>query len=264
VKPTRLLLLHPFGTNTRVWRQLIERLPPDFEVLAPTIAGHYGGPPVRGRLSLEYLADDIERQLDEAGWQDAHVVGNSLGGWLALELGQRGRARSVTAIAPAGGWKRWSLAELRIAAFFLTRMPIAFVAWPVVYRLLAVDWIRHIAVRDICYRGERIPLKDAQDTLRAVSRNRLFPGLAWAFVRDGSHAPVDGFTCPVRVLLCEHERVIPNPECSWRFRQSPTLTIETLPGVGHVPMLEDPDLVLAAIRRHIAEAEARPASAASG
>ena len=34
----------------------------------------------------------------------AHLVGNSLGGYVALRLAQRGRAASVVALAPAGGW----------------------------------------------------------------------------------------------------------------------------------------------------------------
>ena len=42
--------------------------------------------------------------MDELGIASAHVAGNSLGGWLALELGKTERARSVTALCPAGLW----------------------------------------------------------------------------------------------------------------------------------------------------------------
>ncbi len=42
--------------------------------------------------------------MDDAGMPTAHIVGNSLGGRLALQLAPRGRARSVVAFAPAGGW----------------------------------------------------------------------------------------------------------------------------------------------------------------
>ena len=38
--------------------------------------------------------------MDEAGFETAHIVGNSLGGYLALQLAARGRARSVVALAP--------------------------------------------------------------------------------------------------------------------------------------------------------------------
>ena len=42
--------------------------------------------------------------MDDAGFATAHLVGNSLGGYVALQLAARGRARSVVALAPAGGW----------------------------------------------------------------------------------------------------------------------------------------------------------------
>ena len=42
--------------------------------------------------------------MDDAGFETAHVAGNSLGGYVALQLAARGRARSVVALAPAGGW----------------------------------------------------------------------------------------------------------------------------------------------------------------
>jgi pimeloyl-ACP methyl ester carboxylesterase len=41
--------------------------------------------------------------MDEAGFETAHIAGNSLGGYLALQLAARGRARSVVALAPGGG-----------------------------------------------------------------------------------------------------------------------------------------------------------------
>ena len=45
-------------------------------------------------------ADAVEHTLDELGIDTTHIVGNSLGGWLAFELARRGRARSVVALSP--------------------------------------------------------------------------------------------------------------------------------------------------------------------
>jgi pimeloyl-ACP methyl ester carboxylesterase len=53
---------------------------------------------------VESIVDDVSRRLDEAGIESAHLVSNSLGGWLALELARRGRACSVLSFAPAGAW----------------------------------------------------------------------------------------------------------------------------------------------------------------
>ena len=74
------------------------------EVLAPTLPGHAGGPPLPGEVTIETILDALERALDKAGFTTAHIAGNSFGGYLALRLAARGRARSVVALAPAGGW----------------------------------------------------------------------------------------------------------------------------------------------------------------
>ena len=70
------------------------------------------------------LADHVEAQLDELGWGTAHIVGNSLGGWVAFELERRGRARTLTAIAPAGGWHRWSPVKYEIVGKFVAGLPV--------------------------------------------------------------------------------------------------------------------------------------------
>ena len=98
-----MLLLHPFMMSQSVWKDVAPQIAATgrYEVYAPTMPGHNGG--VKGRFFLDTaeLADDMERRMDELGWDTAHIVGNSLGGWVAFELERRGRARTRTGIAPA-------------------------------------------------------------------------------------------------------------------------------------------------------------------
>jgi pimeloyl-ACP methyl ester carboxylesterase len=122
-----ILLLHPFMMSSYVWKEVAPRLADTgrFEVFAPTMAGHNGGPHSRSWfLDTTTLANHVEAQLDELGWTTAHVVGNSLGGWVAFELERRGRARTLTAIAPAGGWHRWSPVKYEIVAKFVAGAPV--------------------------------------------------------------------------------------------------------------------------------------------
>ena len=101
---TPMVCLHGFIDTWRTWELVLPALERDHDVLAPTLAGHAGGPPIDGPVSEAVLADAVERAMDEAGFETAHIVGNSLGGYVALQLAARGRARSVVALAPAGGW----------------------------------------------------------------------------------------------------------------------------------------------------------------
>ncbi|SNR96140.1 Alpha/beta hydrolase family protein [Haloechinothrix alba] len=74
-------------------------------VYASTLPGHRGAAPLSSdrRPGVRGVTDAVERLLDDAGIERAHLVGNSLGGWVALELAERGRAQSVVeVIAPSG------------------------------------------------------------------------------------------------------------------------------------------------------------------
>jgi pimeloyl-ACP methyl ester carboxylesterase len=99
-----LVCLHGFMDTWRIWELVLPALERRHDVLAPTLLGHAGGPPLEGEVSDVLLADAVERAMDDAGFETAHIAGNSLGGFVALQLAARGRARSVVAFAPAGGW----------------------------------------------------------------------------------------------------------------------------------------------------------------
>ena len=101
---TPLLCVHGFTDTWRTWDLVLPALEREHDVLAPTLPGHAGGPPLEGEFSAATLPDALERAMDEAGFATAHIAGNSLGGFLALQLAARGRAESVVALAPAGGW----------------------------------------------------------------------------------------------------------------------------------------------------------------
>src|SRR5687767_10997424 len=99
-----LVLIHGIGHTWRGWRPMLPLLEPRFDVLAVDLPGFGHSAPLPAGVppTAETLADAVEREMDAAGFGTAHVAGNSLGGWIALVLGRRGRARSITAISPAG------------------------------------------------------------------------------------------------------------------------------------------------------------------
>ena len=97
-----------------------------FEVLAPTLAGHAGGPEFpdgTGRAD-EAIVDAVEAALDQAGWEAPAIAGNSLGGFVGLRLAERGRASSVVALAPAGGWVGGDPAMAETIRYFRAMAPL--------------------------------------------------------------------------------------------------------------------------------------------
>ena len=97
-----LLLLHGFGSTRQDFAAVVPRLAQDFEVLAVDLPGHGGSPMLSAVPTVKALADTVADDLDAHGLGRVHVLGNSLGGRIALELARRGRALSVVALAPSG------------------------------------------------------------------------------------------------------------------------------------------------------------------
>ena len=150
-------------------------------------------------MSVERLADAVESALDETGF-DPHVVGNSLGGWLALELARRGRARTVTAVSPAGAWRnpfdQRRVHTLLRAADVANRVPAR--RSPVSAAMVS-PLVRRAVLRGLMERGDRVALRDARGILRDAHACRVVPALLRAGRRTRSSPPRN---CPARSGSC--------------------------------------------------------------
>jgi pimeloyl-ACP methyl ester carboxylesterase len=243
-----VLLLHPFLISQLVWQGVAPRLADTgrYEVFAPTMAGHNGGPRAgTWFLSSSVLADHVERQLDELGWSTCHIVGNSLGGWVAFELERRGRARTVTGIAPAGGWTRWAPTKFEVIAKFISGMPFWAVARWVGPRALRLPFSRRLATLPVSASPDGVSDSELEAIVDDVAhcpayfqllvKSMLQPGLL-----ELAHTSV-----PAHLVLCENDRVFPGPRSHRYFKaQLPAGTrLTELDGVGHIPMFEAPQRV---------------------
>src|SRR3954469_21016611 len=152
-----MLLLHGFTATWRAWDLVLPSLERRHDVLAPTLPGHAGGPPLAGDVGAEPILGAVERAMDDAGFQTAHVVGNSLGGYLALRLAARGRARSVVALAPAGGWAPGDPSYEETMAVFTTMERALGDMAPNADAIMATDAGRRQATQFLAERYEHIP-----------------------------------------------------------------------------------------------------------
>ena len=253
-----VLLLHPFLISQVVWQTVAEQLADTgrYEVFAPTMAGHNGGP-YSGTwfLSSKVLADHIERQLDELGWNTAHIVGNSLGGWVAFELETRGRARTVTGIAPAGGWTRWTPGKYEVIAKFVGGMPLWALARLLGPRALRLPFSRRLTTLPISGTPEGLSEKEMVAVVDDVAHcPAYFQLLVKALLQPGL-AELAQTAVPTQLVLCEKDRVFPPPRYSTYFKNHlPEDTkVTTLDGLGHIPMFEAPGRITELITEFIDE-----------
>jgi pimeloyl-ACP methyl ester carboxylesterase len=248
-----LLLLHGFTGSWQHWRPLLGELAARYEVIAPTLAGHDGGRPLPPGMALNYASstDLLEAHLDELGLGTVHVVGNSMGGALALELAKRGRARTVVALAPGGGWNPGDGEAQRLGRFFARQLRLTRATAPRMGMILRRPGARRLALRDIMRHGELVPpaqaLALAISSLRCTVAEEVIAALA-VEREDLMLGDLDRITCPVRMATPRFDRILPPELHAPRFRREiPGVDAVTLPGCGHVPMWDDSELVIRTI-----------------
>ena len=239
-----LVLIHGFTATWRCWLPVLGLLVPRFEVIAPTLHGHDGGPvPPRAARSIADAADHFELLLDSLGVGTAHLAGNSMGGALALELAKRGRARSVVAISPGGGWEEGDRREVeRIIRLFKRTQSSARATVKHHERLLARPGFRRIGMRDIMARGHLVPAEEAVLMTRSSIRCSVVQDV-FTTLRDGSGRVVDldQVEVPTLVAWGDKDRLLPMGKHADRFRREiPGVRFEVMHGLGHTPMWDDP------------------------
>jgi pimeloyl-ACP methyl ester carboxylesterase len=237
-----LVCLHGFTDTWRTWELVLPELERHHEVLAPTLVGHAGGPPLEGEVSHALLADAVERAMDDAGFETAHIVGNSLGGYVALQLAARGRAESVVALAPAGGWAKGDESFKVTLGFFATMQGVLKAAAPHAEALVASPEGRRRVTEFIVANFEHIPAELLVHLIvGAASCDGALPMIEYA-IREGYSLDAEKITCPVRIVWGTDDKLLPWPSAAARFRTDwlPHADWVELEGIGHCPQLDVP------------------------
>jgi pimeloyl-ACP methyl ester carboxylesterase len=234
--------LHGFTDTWRTWELVLPVLERHHDVLAPTLLGHAGGPPVAGDVRDALLADGIERAMDEAGFATAHIVGSSLGGYVALQLAARGRAESVVALAAAGGWAESDESSTDTLGYSTTMQELLKAAAPHAEAIVATTEGRRRATQFITSNFEHIPAELlAHQMCGAANCDAAWPMIEHA-LREGWSLDAERITCPVRVVWGTDDKLLAWPSSAARFRNDwlPHADWVELEGVGHCPQLDIP------------------------
>ncbi|TDP38138.1 alpha/beta fold hydrolase [Nocardia ignorata] len=238
-----LVLLHGLTMSERAWAEVVPLLAPHHHVITPTLLGHRDGPkPTQRPTRVSHLVDDIEALLDTRGLHQVHLAGNSLGGWIAIELARRGRARSVCALSPAGFWEPRRASQTHGTSIIAREAATARLGRPLAPLGLWSPLIRRLALRNIATRGDRISSAQALDIVHDLTECPVTTDL---LSTDEYIAPLPDLPCPMTVAWAEHDRLLPlavNTPIA-RLRLSAQTHFRVLRGVGHVPMIDDPELV---------------------
>ncbi|MGW0194685.1 alpha/beta fold hydrolase [Nonomuraea sp. NPDC003201] len=235
-----LILIHGIGHHWQAWLPVLDRLAAARTVIALDLPGFGRSPglPEGVTYTAESLADAVESFCAVLGVREPHVAGNSLGGYIALELASRGVVRTATALSPAGFWSRPELLYCQS-----------------VLRALRAS-ARSIPARHTAKVAEN-PLLRAVSTgilvahparLSATAHVAAMQALAWASGFDETLESFAGLMppappkSPITIAWGEHDRLLLRRQAVRAARWSGQ-RVKLLKGCGHVPMSDDPDLV---------------------
>ena len=228
-----LLLIHPLGGELVVWEPVLDLLAAEHDTIAVDMPGFGGSPAFANGAppTPPALAASLAAFLDELGIERAHLAGNSLGGWVALELAKLGRARSVVTLSAAGFWAK----PLGPRPTPIRRIGRAVL--PLVPTLAKTARGRRALLRGNMVHPERVPPEDAARLVRAYITAPGYDAANTA-MRAAVFDGIEQISEPITLAWAERDRVVSRP------RSTPAgVRTVTLRGCGHVPTWDDPEQV---------------------
>jgi pimeloyl-ACP methyl ester carboxylesterase len=238
-----MLLLHGIGGSWRNFQTILPLLARSYDVLGVDMPGYGASPPLPAEIepSVPALADAVARELDRLGIDKAHILGNALGGFVALELARQGRALTVVALAPAGLSSRIVL-TYTVALLTWCRF-LARTCAPVADQVAGSRLMRWLTWRAFLRYPGRPPAEAIAHGIRDYGRSpSFFRTLRW--LNRNQAVGLEEIECPVHIVWGTQDFVIPKRNAV-RFEP----VIQKLSSVqfrkmGHASMLDDPELIL--------------------
>jgi pimeloyl-ACP methyl ester carboxylesterase len=239
-----LVLLHGIGHHWQAWAPVLDRLAEAHDVIAVDLPGFgaspmpAGGPP----RDMAKAVEGVATFLGDLGLDRPHVAGNSLGGAMALELANAGLVSSATALSPAGFWnsreRRWAIGTLT-AHRWGARLP-----EPLMRTMFRYGAFRALSFGMICARPGHITAEVALSDALALRDGRAFRTVA----RAGRAYRYNGAPAvPVTIAWGTRDRILLYRQAARARAALPEARHVDLPGCGHVPMSDNPDLVASVI-----------------
>jgi len=246
-----LVLIHGMGSASTAWKPIRNELNQDFTVITVDLPGHGKTPYVKGQpMDPHSLATYVLEQLSSLGIDRFHLAGNSLGGWVSLEMSSAApdRVRSLIGIAPAGLWLNPYNARYpgTAVARFLARYTAKLAP-----TALHFEAARKLGFFDVSPRWKEFSYELCLDATMAMSTAEgYYP--AWdgmLMKRFDSFIPED---VPVTIIFGDTDRTLPATTCQERSVAPSHAKWIIFPNTGHAPMWDSPLDVIDEIKKTVA------------
>lgn len=244
-KNDTVLLLHGIGSNCTGWRYVLDALGTQYRAIAWNAPGYYLTDNFRDPAPGNWqYADALAALMDALAIPSAHVVGSSFGSLVGASFAARhpGRVRSLVLLGVSRGQK-WLPAEERSR------------------RLAARDAAARMGAVAMSEQRWRVLLgPNASETAIRLTKEVLMathPRGLMQSARASDATDICEFAATIgapTLLATGSEDKVNPPEIGRAIAAAiPGCQFVELPGVGHLPKLEDPERTVALLKKHIAE-----------
>lgn len=234
-----LVLIHGMGSAHTAWQTIAPDLSQTFAVITIDLPGHGNSQySPHQEMDPQSLGRLVLRNLDDLGIENFHVVGNSLGGWVALEIAAISpeRVLSLVGLAPAGLWL--TPYQSRIPGTAPLR-GLARLVKTVAPAIAKVEWAKKIGFASVSPLWQEFPDKLVVDATIAMGSARgYFP--AWDALLRKRFDEFIPSTIPMTIIFGDSDNTLPARTCQERSLVPEHARWIVLPESGHAPMWDHP------------------------
>ena len=244
---TPLILIHGMGSSSAsAWPMIRSALNEKFRVITFDLPGHGKTPfDPDQRMDPQSLAQLIVEQMDRLEIAQAHISGNSLGGWISLEIAAAfpSRVLSVTGLAPAGLWLVPTTHRTFLGS---SSRRMAASTYKFADQLMKQEWARKLGFFEVSPKWRELPREVMIDAVRAYgSSDGYFPAWDGMFKRRFDKPISDSI--PVTILFGDSDNTLPAQTSQERTLAPAHARWIILSQSGHAPMWDSPQECIAEI-----------------
>jgi len=249
IKRPALVLVHGLGSAGNIWKSLIPQLQKHFSVFAVDLPGHgvseiHENEPVDPSSLARAIVDEVTRTHDVS---EMHVAGNSLGGWIALEMGAVApdKVKSITALAPAGLWNQVPSSKYppSLLARYLAKISQHFV--PLAYHLPP---LKAIGYRKVTHLWRELSFESCRDSALAMANSIGYMPL-WNGLRGRRFESQIPEKVDVSIIFGDHDRTLPEEIAQEKNVAPQHSKWVVVDNCAHVIMWNYPELTVDFIKR---------------
>jgi len=231
-----LVLVHGYPLDHTIWDEVLPLLENEFDIILPDLRGFGQSDVVESQYKIADMAADIAALLDQLGIEDAIIAGHSMGGYVSLAF-VSAHPKHVAGLGLIASQASADPPERKQG------------------RYDAAEEIMKTGVQPVAesMSAKLTPDKRVQTYVRGLIAAQQPAGLAGALKamaeRDDSITILSSFQFPVVLIHGKADELIPVQRAQEIKLAIPQATLMELSGIGHMPMMENPQATATALKK---------------